>query len=216
MKIAIVGNSKLALTKNYGSFIDTCDVIYRFNNIDLENNEKSLGSRVDIHCIIGIPSGLIVDSGIHRDPGFNKTLGYLKDCREVWLISPYNTDESKNIALNFYESIGIKKEKLRFPFTQKNYDNVSTMFFQFQKELCYTQKENSSSSGFMIVNKIVNESSEEDEIYLLGFDFIFCEGVKNYSHAFDLKRTDFGNHPLATEGLIMIRYMFQKKLFFLI
>jgi hypothetical protein len=215
MNIAIVGNSINQLKNNDGGFIDYCDRVVRFNNYILEGKEYALGSKLDIHCIIGIPNGEgIVSSTVHLDKSFaDITSKNLKASKEIWAVSQHNDQETRNMSLAHYEKFFGETKDIKFPFTNNDYLEAGEELAAIQRSLNFTQKIGCPSSGFMVVRKIVRDYADNACIYLFGFDPLCIYGVDHFSHASDLKRNDYHGHPYVSEGIYYQRLQAQQRIY---
>jgi hypothetical protein len=67
--VAVVGNAKSIFNNNYGSLIDSHDIVCRINQGAVIVNEKSQGKKIDIFAFSGLKKfkNLITDIGIDKN-----------------------------------------------------------------------------------------------------------------------------------------------------
>lgn len=101
-KVAVIGSSPVLLNNKYGKFIDSHDIIIRFNYVPTKKYEEFVGSKTSIR-IMGrywLPTDELYNNEIviHR---YNSSLYLKKDYKNLNLLKKYNVISFHNDFLKF-------------------------------------------------------------------------------------------------------------------
>ena len=152
MKIAIVGNAQSILAARQGEFIDSHDVVIRFNEFMIKGYEKYCGTKTDIICVCrNITLRRMYSNPIYRD--------YIQDVDTVW----YARTKRKIFTR------GCREDEIRRISNITNFRYMSPRFFKAVQTKRNRQTKRWLSTGVMGVY-IAIEYFKEQEINVMGFD----------------------------------------------
>lgn len=192
-KIAVVGSSGRLLDENYGSLIDSFDVVVRFNRAPTENFEKFVGSKTDIywmnrHVILG--SKLTKKDLEERKSGFwaGQKQEFVEEIRDKKIISYLIQKELDEI----YEISKLDKSNKVFSYNQD----------LFEKDFKISNITSGTSFIYVcVVSKI--------EPHLFGFDVV--EDDRSRDHYWEKRPGVSSVHNMTEEKTRIRNFIKQNK-----